>query len=310
MVKRTTRSLGGMAVVAAGLLCWAGCDSTDNEQVAANANQCSPPGGPAGPPPGSPGGPPPGDPGGPPPPGGPGPAGSGPGGPGRGGPGMGGPGRGRQSPIRQIMVKIDDRRPQGLTKAIKTGLSRRSRTGQRLRSRDGQYATLATELGTYDPPRGSKESWTKLTAALNGSATDLEQPARAKNKNDALAASQKLSGSCMECHREHRRQPGGGFGPRGKGAAASSRRTSSGWWASSGWRTAARWWHAPGPTSSAGRPPPRRLLGLDFTVPAKSDHPMLYALHSTNLERASPLCACLLVLFSGSTKVTTCRVRA
>ncbi len=222
MFKRTIRCLGGMAVVAAGLLCWAGCNSTDNEQAAANVSQAAPPGEPGGPPPGEPGGPPPGEPGGPPPSGSGGPGGPGPGGPGPGGPGPGGPGRGpgggRQSPIRKIMVKIDDRRPEGLTKAIKTELEAAQPDWPTLEKQAGEYAGLATELGTYDPPRGTKEAWTRLTVALNASATDLERAARAKKKDDAVAASQRLSGSCMECHREHRRQPGGGFGPRGKGA--------------------------------------------------------------------------------------------
>lgn len=191
-------------VVAAGLLIWAGCDSINNEQAAANVSNDPPPEAPAGP---TPGGPPPGDPGNPPAPGGPGP----------GNPGPGGPGGGRRSPIRNIMVKIDDRRPQGLTKAIKTGLAAAQPDWPTLEKQAGEYASLASELGTYGPPRGSKESWNRLTAALNASATDLEKAAHSKNKDEAVAASQRLSGSCMECHREHRRM-GGGFGPRGKGA--------------------------------------------------------------------------------------------
>lgn len=195
-------------VVAAGLLIWAGCDSTNNEQAAANISNVPPPGVSAGP---APGGPPSGERGDP-----PGPGEPGPGAPGAGSPG-GKLGGGRRSPIRNIMVKIDDRRPQGLTKAIKTGLAAARPDWPAIEKHASEYASLASELGTYDPPRGSKESWTRLTTALNTSATALEKAARARNKDEALAAGQRLSGSCMECHREHRRM-GGGFGPRGKDA--------------------------------------------------------------------------------------------
>lgn len=192
-------------VVAAGLLIWAGCDATDNEQAAANVNNFPPPGAPAEPPSGKPVNP-------------PGPARPEPGAPGPGGPG-GEPGGGRRSPIRNIMIKIDDRRPPGLTKAIKTALEAAQPDWPTIEKLAGEYASLAAELGTFDPPRGSKESWTRLTTALNDSATDLGKAARAKNKHEAVAASQRLSGSCMKCHREHRRM-GGIFGPRGKGSPA------------------------------------------------------------------------------------------
>lgn len=208
MVKTSLRCRGGSMVVAAGLLFWAGCDATDNEQAAANVTNVPPSNAPAEPAPGQPI---PGVPGGPPPSREAGPGAPGPGEPGR------EPGGGRRSPIRNIMVKLDDRRPQGLTKAIKTGLETPQPDWPTIEKQAREYAALATELGTYDPPRGSKESWAKLTAALNTSAVDLEKAAHAKKKENALAVSRRLSGSCMECHREHRRM-GGGFGPRGKGA--------------------------------------------------------------------------------------------
>lgn len=90
------RTMIGSAVAASALLCWAGCNSANNESTAENAI----------------GAPPPAPEGGPPPPGGP------------------GPGGGRSSPIRKIMVKIDDRRPDGLTKAIAKGLECSHPTGR------------------------------------------------------------------------------------------------------------------------------------------------------------------------------------
>jgi hypothetical protein len=79
-----------------------------------------------------------------------------------------------------------------------------------------EYALLAAELSTHNPPKGSKESWATSTTAYAGSATDLDKAAQAKDKDAALAAHGKLANSCMACHREHRMGPGMG-GPRGGG---------------------------------------------------------------------------------------------
>ena len=187
MHQKTLRTILASAV-SAGLLCWAGCDSGSNEPGAANVVNSPAPGGPGGPPSGGVGGP------------------GGPGGPG-----------GRSSPLRNLMRKLDDRRPDGLTKAIVDGLKPEQPDWATLETKAGEYVQATSEMAKYDPPRGSKESWTKLTSAFHESATDLEKSIRAKKRDDAVTASSHLSNSCMECHREHRRMPGGGFGPRGGG---------------------------------------------------------------------------------------------
>ncbi len=175
--------------LSAGLLGWAGCDPAGNEEAAPDVvNSPAGPGGPGGPPP---------------------PGGSGPGGP--------GPGGGLSSPIRTLMMKINDRNPNGLTKAIARGLESQQPDWPTLEKQAGEFVQVTTELAKYDPPRGSKESWDNLTRAFHESATELDQAVRAKKRDEAVAASGELSNSCMGCHREHRRMPGGGFGPRGGG---------------------------------------------------------------------------------------------
>jgi hypothetical protein len=181
MRANTIRTVCGSAAVSAALLFWAGCGPGDNEPIAENAVGSSGPDAPGGPPPGGPG-----------------------------------PGGGRSSPIRKIMERINDRRPDGLTKAIAKGLEPQTPDWPILEKQSGEYAQLAADLAKHDPPRGSKESWTRLTSAFAESATDLDQAVHSKKRDDSIAASGNLSNSCMECHREHRRMPGGGFGPRGK----------------------------------------------------------------------------------------------
>ncbi len=192
MDQKTIRTVIAMAL-SAGLLIWAGCDSDSSDSGSSNVANIPGPGGP----------------GGPPPPGGPG----GPGGPGPGGPG--GPGGGRNSPIRNLMMKINDRNPNALTKSIAKGLEPQQPDWPALEKQAGEFVQVTTELAKLDPPRGSKESWTKLTSAFHESATDLDKAVKAKNRDEAVATSGELSNSCMECHREHRSMPGGGFGPRG-----------------------------------------------------------------------------------------------
>lgn len=78
-----------------------------------------------------------------------------------------------------------------------------------------QYATLAGYLKVFPPPRGSDESWKEKTAAFDKTATELNEAAKAKNKDAALAAHQQLSQSCAACHREHRGGGPGGAPPAG-----------------------------------------------------------------------------------------------
>jgi len=66
------------------------------------------------------------------------------------------------------------------------------------------YAALADFLGKNDPPKGDKASWESLSKAYAADAQGLYAAAEKKDKEAALAAHQKLSDSCMGCHRAHR----------------------------------------------------------------------------------------------------------
>jgi hypothetical protein len=77
------------------------------------------------------------------------------------------------------------------------------------------YARLTSTLAENDPPRGGKESWTKLATAFAATAEELDKAAVAKDRDAALDAHSKLTESCMECHREHRRMGPGRGGPPG-----------------------------------------------------------------------------------------------
>jgi hypothetical protein len=76
-----------------------------------------------------------------------------------------------------------------------------------------EYARLAGLMGKNEPPRGNKDSWSKLTTAFASSADALNKAVLAKDRDAALEAHSTLAGSCMGCHREHRRGGPGMGGP-------------------------------------------------------------------------------------------------
>jgi len=126
--------------------------------------------------------------------------------------GSGGP-RGNRGPIAEIMGKLT-KGPQSLTTVIGQELETDPLPWDKLQSQSKEFAELARTMGKYDPPKGSKESWAKMTSAYTDSAVALEKAVEAKDKDAALAAHQTLSNSCKACHNEHKGM--GGFGPRGK----------------------------------------------------------------------------------------------
>ena len=116
--------------------------------------------------------------------------------------------------IKQIMVRLT-KGPTSLTPILGDELKQAEPAWETIQGQTKEYAQLAAEMGKYDPPKGSKESWTKLASAYAESAADLDKSARAKDKEAALAAHGQITNSCMACHREHRAMGPGMGGPPG-----------------------------------------------------------------------------------------------
>ncbi len=124
-------------------------------------------------------------------------------------PGMPGP----STPIRQVMTKLT-KGPESLTSKIGQELRADPPAWDTIQPQTKEYVELAATLSKYDPPKGSKESWAKLTGSYTETAAKLDRAAAAKDKSAALAAHTALTQSCMECHREHRMMgPPGKMGP-------------------------------------------------------------------------------------------------
>jgi hypothetical protein len=128
--------------------------------------------------------------------------------PGAGG-GMPGGGAPVSPGIKKIMGKLA-KGPNSLTPLIGNELGQNPPPWETIQGQTKEYAQSASELGTYDPPRGAKESWIKLTTAFAESAAELDKAAVAKNKETAMVAHDQLKNSCNACHQQHRRMGGGG----------------------------------------------------------------------------------------------------
>jgi hypothetical protein len=121
------------------------------------------------------------------------------------------------------MVKLA-KGPQSLNSLIGAELKTEPPPWDTIQKQTKEFLQLASTMGQFDPPKGSKESWTKHTSSLVASADALEKAGQSKNKDKAIAAHASIGESCMSCHREHRGGPGGpgggrpgGFGPPGGG---------------------------------------------------------------------------------------------
>lgn len=122
-----------------------------------------------------------------------------------------GAGPGGNPKLKAIMTKVG-KGPQSLQNSLKEAMKEEKPGWDAIGPKAKEYAQLASDTGSFDPPRGDKSSWAKLTKAFAESASDLDKAAQAKDKEKTLTALDSLGNSCQSCHREHRkmRGPGGG----------------------------------------------------------------------------------------------------
>lgn len=136
--------------------------------------------------------------------------------------------------IKDIMAKLT-KGPQSLTPTLGRELQSDPVPWDTVQAQTREYARLAAAMGKNDPPKGSKDSWSRLTLAYADAAAALDRAAQAKDADAALTAHSQISSSCMGCHREHRQMgrgmmggggmggpgfggpPGGGYGGQGGG---------------------------------------------------------------------------------------------
>ena len=111
--------------------------------------------------------------------------------------------------ISDIMQQVN-RRKSGLHNEVGELLQAANTEWGVIEPKSKNYAALADFLGKDDPPKGDKTSWESLTKVYAADAQALHAAVEKKDKDAALAVHQKLSDSCMGCHRVHREMRGKG----------------------------------------------------------------------------------------------------
>jgi hypothetical protein len=120
------------------------------------------------------------------------------------------------SATKKIMARLA-RGPNSLTSVLGRELRATESPWETIQGQAGEYARLTVDLAKHTPPKGTAESWARLTADYAGTASELDRAAQARDKEAALAAFGQLTSSCKACHKEHRKMgpgmgdPSGGF---------------------------------------------------------------------------------------------------
>jgi hypothetical protein len=104
---------------------------------------------------------------------------------------------------KDIMGKLN-KGPSSLFPNLKRELQKDEPDWADVQAQTKEYASLAASLSQARPPKGTKESWVKLTQDYAAAAKTMNDAAQKKDKSAALAAHNKLQKACMACHNAHR----------------------------------------------------------------------------------------------------------
>lgn len=104
--------------------------------------------------------------------------------------------------IAEIMKKAHAKN--GLLGKLGTALKKEDTDWAAVHKDAAQLVKLGQALGKNDPPKGTAESWEKLTKGYVKTAEALVAAAEEKDKEAAVSSQKKLQGSCMGCHKQHK----------------------------------------------------------------------------------------------------------
>ena len=105
--------------------------------------------------------------------------------------------------IKVVMQKLHKGANSPLAK-LKTALKSNSPDWKSIQDSSKDFVILGASLSKNDPPQGEKANYKKLAEAYYANAKAMDDAARAKNKQACQTAFQKVSTSCMACHKAHR----------------------------------------------------------------------------------------------------------
>jgi cytochrome c556 len=104
--------------------------------------------------------------------------------------------------ISDVMKKVNGKA--GLGKAVGKALTGATVDWDDVQKKTKEIAEQIEFLSKNEPPKGSKESWEKLTKAYAEAVRKLDEAAKKKDKAGVTATQTTIGGSCRSCHTAHR----------------------------------------------------------------------------------------------------------
>lgn len=109
---------------------------------------------------------------------------------------------GKTPTISEVMKKSNNPRT-GLRKDITDAVKAGAVDWDAVQEKTKELAELADALGKNTPPRGSKESWTKLSKEWAKGAKELDEAAKKKDTATVTSVQATLQRKCGSCHMAH-----------------------------------------------------------------------------------------------------------
>lgn len=109
----------------------------------------------------------------------------------------------RAKTVKEVMEALN-KGPKSEGAKLKAALAAKTPNWDAIQASTTQYADLGPQLGENDPPKGNKESWQTHSETFAAQTKALGAAADQKDLAATKTAFQKISMSCMGCHRAHR----------------------------------------------------------------------------------------------------------
>ncbi|MDB5349836.1 MAG: hypothetical protein JWN86_1083 [Planctomycetota bacterium] len=107
--------------------------------------------------------------------------------------------------IKSVMQKLNGKGAKAESARLRTALAKPSPDWKTVQTSTKEFAALSASLAKSEPPRGDAESWKKFAEAYASQCQALDDAAGKKSVADTKAAFQKVSMSCMGCHKSHKK---------------------------------------------------------------------------------------------------------
>ena len=107
----------------------------------------------------------------------------------------------RTPSISDVMRKVNSK--MGLSKAVGKALRGDTVSWSDVEKQTKEIVEHIEDLGKNTPPKGSKESWEKLTKEYLENAKALNEAVKKKDKAKATEVMMKIGRSCGACHNVH-----------------------------------------------------------------------------------------------------------